>query len=574
MRRGGSFLLEETPPTDVFTTNDFTDEHKMIAKTASDFTEGEVVPRIRELEEQKEGLMEELLRKAGELGLFSAEIPEEYGGLGLDKISSLIITENIAKGGSFPIAHGAHAGLAIPPIVLFGSKDQKARYLPSLASGEKLGAYALTEPTAGSDALSAKTMATLSADGRYYLLDGSKQFITNAGYADVIITYAKIDREKFTAFIIDRDGDGISVGNEEKKMGIKGSSTRSVILEDARVPVKNLLGEIGRGHVVAFNILNIGRFRLGAGCLGAAKVALKDALGYSKERVQFGKPICYFGLIKHKLAEMSTRIYVLESVVYRTAGLVEEALEGVDFDEGGELARRIEEYAIECSINKIFGSEVLDFVVDESLQIFGGYGYSQEYPVERYYRDSRINRIFEGTNEINRLLMPAMLMKRAMKGELPLLPMAKSLSDELLAFVPALVPDDGMRVAAAKKVAILLAGLAAQEYQDRLRDEQEILGILSDICIEIYAMESALLAALKYPNKTGMKLEMGRIYMNDALERIGWRARMALARMAEGDTLRAQLAALRKLMRYEPYDTIRARRGIADMAVELGSYNV
>ena len=565
-------MIEETAPEEIFTTEDFTDEHRMIAKTASDFTEGQVVPRIPELEEQEEGLMQELLRQAGELGLLAAEIPEEYGGLGLDKISSLIITENIAKGGSFPIAHGAHTGLAIAPVVFFGSEEQKAKYLPHLASGEKIGAYALTEPAAGSDALNTKTTAALSPDGQFYVLNGSKQFITNAGYADLIITYAKVDGEQFTAFIIDRERDVVSLGNEEKKMGIRGSSTRSIILEDTKVPVANLLGEIGKGHLVAFNILNMGRFRLGAGCLGASKVALRDAISYSRDRVQFGKSICNFGLIKQKLAEMAIRIYVLESMMYRTGGLVEEVLKDADTKKGSELVKRVEEYAIECSINKIFGSEVLDFVVDESLQIFGGYGYSQEYPVERYYRDSRINRIFEGTNEINRLLIPGMLMKRAMKGDLPLVSAAKKLSDELLTLLPAVDMDERAKVAMAKKAAILLAGISGQKYQEKLRDEQEILGILSDICIEIYAMESALLRALKYPDNTATKLKITKVYMNDAVERIAHLGRILLATMEKGDVLRTQLAALRKLIRYEPYDTISARRSISDMAVEIGGY--
>ncbi len=524
LQKGGMYLLESVNPADVFTPEDFTDEHKMIASTCTDFIDKEVLPRMEDLEHQKEGLMRELLEKAGELGLLSADIEEEYGGAELGKLASIIITENISYGGSFSLGHGAHTGIGSLPIALFGNEEQKKRYLPKLASGEMIAAYALTEPGAGSDALSAKAKAVLSEDGKYYVLNGEKIFITNAGFADVFVTYAKIDGDKFTAFIVDKDTPGFSTGAEEKKMGIKGSSTRSLIFEDARIPVENVLGEIGKGHVIAFNILNIGRFKLGAGVTGSAKKALQVAVKYALQRQQFKTPIAKFGIIQTKLAQMNTKVYASESVQYRLAGLIEEALQ--DKKSGPEIGRAIEDYAIECSISKVFGSEVLDFVVDEVVQIHGGYGYTQEYPAERFYRDSRINRIFEGTNEINRLIIPATLMRKAMKGELPFMMAAQALQKEVMDLKATVPQDDGRplyaeraMLALVKKLFLMIAGQAAMKYMQKLAEEQELLQIMADIAIEIYAMESCVLRALKAwekdPASAELKLDLTKAYIYD-----------------------------------------------------------
>ncbi|MBO8170022.1 MAG: acyl-CoA dehydrogenase family protein [Thermoanaerobacteraceae bacterium] len=585
--KGGSFLIETVEPRKVFTPEDFTDEHKMIAETAANFVAGEVEPKLEELEAQKEGLMRELLEQAAELGLLAADIPEEYGGMELDKISSMLITENIVRGGSFSLGHGAHTGIGSLPIVFFGNRQQKEKYLPALANGEKFAAYALTEPGAGSDALSARTKAVLSEDGKYYILNGTKQFITNAGFADVFVTYAKVDGEKFTAFIVDADTKGVSLGAEEKKLGIKGSSTRSVIFEDAKVPVENVLYEIGKGHVVAFNILNIGRYKLAVGCIGSAKLALENAVKYAKERRQFGQPIASFGLIKDKIGTMAAKIYASESMAYRTGGLIDAMLQNIDMtaeDSGMKTAKGIAEYAVECSINKIHGSEVLDYVADEALQIYGGYGYTQEYPAERIYRDSRINRIFEGTNEINRLIIPGTLLRKAMKGELPLLAAAKKLQEELL--TPSMPVEDTsflgeqkQIVEKAKKIVLLVAGAAARKYGEKLQQQQEVLGRVADLVIETFAMESALLRALKVYEEEGREAAvtkelLAKIYISDAFGKMDLWAREALAAVEEGDALRTVLAALRKLTRHNPVNVIALKRQVADKVIEAEKYMV
>ncbi len=585
--KGGSFLIEGVEPQQVFTPEDFTDEHKMIAETAASFVAGEVEPNLDDLEAQKDGLMPELLRKAAALGLLGADIPEEFGGMELDKISSMLITENIIRGGSFSLGHGAHTGIGSLPIVFFGNRQQKEKYLPALASGEKFAAYALTEPGAGSDALSAKTKAVLADDGKYYILNGSKQFITNAGFADVFITYAKVDGDKFTAFIVDADSPGLSLGAEEKKLGIKGSSTRSVIFEDVKVPVENVLYEVGKGHVVAFNILNIGRYKLAIGCIGSAKLALEYAVKYASERKQFGVPISSFGLIKEKIGMMAAKIYAAESMAYRTGGLIDTMLHSIDMnaeDAGFKTARGIAEYAIECSINKVHGSEVLDFVADEVLQIFGGYGYTQEYPAERIYRDARINRIFEGTNEINRLLIPGTLLRKAMKGELPLLAAAQKLMGELM--TPGMPVEDTsflgeqkQMVEKAKKMVLMVAGSAAQKYGEKLQHQQEILGRVADMVIEVFAMESALLRVLKAYETDGeevaaVKKALAEIYINDAMGKMDLWAREALAAVEDGDMLRTQLAAMRKLTRYTPVNSVKLKREVADTVIRAGKYIV
>ncbi len=577
LQKGGMYLLESVNPADVFTPEDFTDEHKMIASTCTDFIDKEVLPRMEDLEHQKEGLMRELLEKAGELGLLSADIEEEYGGAELGKLASIIITENISYGGSFSLGHGAHTGIGSLPIALFGNEEQKKRYLPKLASGEMIAAYALTEPGAGSDALSAKAKAVLSEDGKYYVLNGEKIFITNAGFADVFVTYAKIDGDKFTAFIVDKDTPGFSTGAEEKKMGIKGSSTRSLIFEDARIPVENVLGEIGKGHVIAFNILNIGRFKLGAGVTGSAKKALQVAVKYALQRQQFKTPIAKFGIIQTKLAQMNTKVYASESVQYRLAGLIEEALQ--DKKSGPEIGRAIEDYAIECSISKVFGSEVLDFVVDEVVQIHGGYGYTQEYPAERFYRDSRINRIFEGTNEINRLIIPATLMRKAMKGELPFMMAAQALQKEVMDLKATVPQDDGRplyaeraMLALVKKLFLMIAGQAAMKYMQKLAEEQELLQIMADIAIEIYAMESCVLRALKAwekdPASAELKLDLTKAYIYDNWPGFEKWGKDAMCYLESGDMLATQLAIVKRMTRCVPIDMINLRRKIAAQVID------
>lgn len=581
--RGGSFLIHETSPEDVFTPEDFTEEQRMIARTAEEFMEREVVPQAERIEHQDLELMVELLRRAADVGLLAADIPERYGGLGLDKVSSMLISEKLAANSSFAVSHGGHTGIGTLPIVLFGTAEQKRKYLPKLASGEWFSAYALTEAEAGSDALAGKTRADLAPDGRHYLLNGSKMWITNAGFAHLFITFAKVGGEHFSCFIVHRDTPGLTIGQEEKKMGIKGSSTRALLFENARVPVENVLGEIGKGHKIAFNVLNLGRLRLGASCVGGCKIGLTAALQYAKQRRQFGRPICEFGLIKHKLAEMAIRTWVAESAVYRTAGLIDAALSGLDEDDQPARMQAVEEYAIECAINKVVGSEFVDYVADETVQIFGGNGYSAEYPVERYYRDARINRIFEGTNEINRLLITGMLMRRALSGHLPLLPAIQRTVQEVLA--PSMPEMEDERplgreqhlVAQAKKIALLVAGVAAQKYREQLTEEQEIVGAISDMVIEIFLMESALLRALKLSARRGVEAsaiqqDIARTYIHDAMGRIEVLARQAVSALAEGDELRLHLAALRRLSKFTPANTIAARRRIADALIQAGRY--
>lgn len=585
--KGGAFLLESISPQEVFTPEEFTEEQRLIAKAASEFVVGELEPAIEDIETSKEGLLPSLLKKAGELGFLSGDIPEEYDGQALDKVSVILLMEKLAQGGgSFMTAYAVHTGIGSLPIIFFGNKDQKKRYLPKIATGEMIAAYALTEPEAGSDALNAKTTAVLSPDGKYYLLNGQKQFISNAGFADLFVTYAKVDGTKFTSFIVERKFEGVSLDEEENKMGMKGSSTRSVIFSDAKVPVENVLGEIGKGHIVAFNTLNIGRFKLGGGCLGSSKLALQDAVTYAKQRVQFGKPIAEFGLIKHKIAEMAIRSFALESMVYRTAALVDRILKKIDYnadDAGIQMANGIEEYAIEDSINKVYSSEVLDYIVDEGVQIHGGYGYIHDYAIERGYRDSRINRIWEGTNEINRLLIVDMLTKRAMKGRLPVLAAAQKVAGELLSLRPKIETDDGKltlqqeMVEIAKKIGLLVAGAAVQKYMARLAEEQEILAMISDIVIEVFAMESALLRAMKTMEKFGdekalIQKAMVKVYVNDGFNRVEGLAKQALSAIAEGDTLRTQLSALKKLTRFTPVNTVALRRMVADHVIKVGKY--
>ncbi|WP_042461793.1 acyl-CoA dehydrogenase family protein [Neobacillus dielmonensis] len=585
--KGGSFLVEDITCDQLFTPEDFTEEHLMIAKTAEDFVEKEVQPVLEKLENHEFDITVKLLKEAGELGLLAADVPEEYEGLGLDKVTSSLITEAMAGGGGFALSHGAHVGIGSLPIVLFGNEDQKKRYLPKLASGEKLAAYALTEPGSGSDALGARTTAKLNAEGTHYILNGEKQWITNAGFADVFVVYAKIDGEQFTAFIVDRDLPGVSTGAEEKKMGIKSSSTRTLILEDVPVPVENLLGEIGKGHVIAFNILNIGRYKLAVGAVGGSKKALEMTIKYANGRQQFKTPISQFNLTKEKFGTLASEIYAAESSVYRTIGLYEENQGKLSTEETKDikkLANSIAEYAIECSLNKFFASEVLAHVVDEGVQIHGGYGFMQEYPIERAYRDARIQRIFEGTNEINRLLVPGTLVKKAIKGELPLFQKAMALQEELMMMMPEEPGDEPLAqekylVRNAKKITLLAAGLAAQKYGKKLEQEQEVLANIADITSFVYAMESVVLRTEKAIAKDGLdknkqKLLYTQIFCQEAFNNIEAIAKESLVAVEQGDTLRMMLTSLRKFTRHTPINVIAKKREAADVLIEAERYIV
>ncbi|WP_152404590.1 acyl-CoA dehydrogenase family protein [Paenibacillus cellulositrophicus] len=582
---GGSYIIEDTDFHSIVTPEDFTEEHRMISETTEDFVAGEVVPHDEAIEKLNYELTVEKMRKAGELGLLGADVPEAYGGLGLDKVSSTLISERLTKASAFALSIGAHVGIGTLPIVYFGTEEQKQKYLPALATGEKIAAYCLTEPSSGSDALGAKTTATLSEDGEYYVLNGSKQFITNAGFADLFIVYAKVDGKDFSTFIVERTMEGVSIGPEEKKMGIKGSSTCPLILEDVKVSVENLLWEVGKGHLIAFNILNIGRFKLAAGCVGASKDTIELAAKYANERAQFGRKISTFPLIGKKLADMNTKTYALESMVYRTAGLFDVGLAEVDHSSpevGYQSAKAIAEYQLECSINKVFGSETLDFVVDEGVQIHGGYGFIQEYRVERNYRDSRINRIFEGTNEINRLLIPGTLVKRAMKGQLPLMQKAVALQAELLEPIPpqtfeGTLDQEAHLIKMAKKIFLMAGAQAVQKYQLKLEDEQEILSHLSDMMISVYAMESALLRTQKIIDRSGedkarLPILMTTVFVHDEFNKIETWAKEVLAAMESGDTLRTQLSVLKKLTRKSPVNTLGLKREIAEKVIAAEKY--
>lgn len=567
-QKGGGWLLEV--PERVYTPEDFDESVKEIARTTRTFVEKEVLPLLERMEHGELELNVPLMRKAGELGLLAIEVPEEYGGLDLPKVISTVVAEELSGSGGFSVTYGAHTSIGTLPLVYFGTEEQKRKYLPKLASGEWIAAYCLTEPGSGSDALAAKARATLSEDGKYYILNGVKQFISNAGFAHLFTVFAKVDGEHFTAFLVERDTPGLSFGPEEKKMGIKASSTRQVILEDVKVPVENVLGEIGKGHKIAFNVLNVGRYKLGAGAVGGAKRALELSAQYATQRVQFGRPIGRFGLIQQKLGEMASRIYAAESAVYRTVGLIDEALEG---KKGAEAVMAgIEEYAVEASIIKVLGSEVLDYVVDEGVQIHGGYGYIQEYPIERAYRDARINRIFEGTNEINRLLIPGMLLRRALKGQLPLIQAAQKLQKELLE--PSFEEPEDVelhQIAGLKKLALMVAGLAVQKYGQGVEEEQEVLGTVADILIDAYAAESALLRARRLG---GLAPVLARIYLVQALDRAQAGALSVLPRLVEGDEARVVYSAARRLTKREPADLVALRREVAEAVLEAQGYPI
>jgi len=574
--KGGSFLLESPAPSDIFTPADLSDDQKLIGQTAEEFVIKEVLPLAKDLENKKPGLMAELVRKAAELGLMSGGTPEEYGGAGLDKIATTVLTEKISIYGGFAVTHGAHAGIGTLPIVYFGTEEQKKKYLPKLASAELIGAYCLSEPQAGSDAQNSLTRAELNKEGTHYILNGQKMWITNGGFADLYVVFAKVDGEKFTAFIVERKFPGCKPGNEEHKMGIHGSSTTPIFLENCMVPKENVLHEIGRGHIVAFNVLNAGRFTLGASGVGGSKYVLMTASKYSKERKAFGKQIGEFGLMREKLAEMAIQIFAVESMIYRTAGNLEAAMHAASGsgDKAQNTMKVLEEYAIESSISKVYGSEMLDFVVDEGVQIFGGYGFHEDYPVCRAYRDSRVNRIFEGTNEINRMLIIQMLMKRAMGGQLALIPAAMKLADEILAgpsFEEApegVLAEEARTIANCKKMFLQAVGGAMQKFREKLADEQELIAALANIVMEIYAMESTLLraqkaAASKGESASSVMIDAARVFIVDASERVDHEAKSAIAAVHEGDMLTTQMAVLKRFGKRPAVDTIVLRRRVA-----------
>ena len=579
--RGGSWLFDEVDDADVFTPEKLTEEHRLIAKTTEEFIESEVLPHLERLESKDWAFSRHLIKRAGELGLLGLAAPEQYGGLDLDKASALVVVEKVARSASFATTFGGQSNLCVLPLVLFGTAEQKAAYLPQLITGEIIGAYALSESGSGSDALAARTRAVKLADGSWSLT-GEKMWISNGGFADLFIVFAKVDGEQFTAFLVERAFPGVSTGKEEHKMGLHGSSTTPLILQDARVPAGHVLGAIGRGHKVALNTLNYGRFSLGAMCAGGAKTAIGDAARYAAGRKQFGQPVASFGAIKHKLGEMTARAYAAECLSYRTAGLIDAALDNSSSD-GAVIAKAFEEFAIESSICKVMCTETLDFVLDENVQIHGGNGFVHDYMAERYYRDARVNRIFEGTNEINRLLIPGMLVRRGLKGELPLVAAATRLQDVILSLAPgAGASADGplgseqRTVAAFKQVAVMVIGTALQTYGDQLEDQQEVLSCAADILIETYASESALSRARQSraakAAAAGLHESATRVYVHDAAARVEASAKTALAAMAEGDQLRTLLAALRRVLKPAPVNTVALRRELADAVTARGGY--
>ena len=585
--RGGAFLISPVRAEDVFTPADLTDDQRLIGQTAEEFVANEVIPNIPDLELHKPGLMPQLLKKAGEIGLLGGGIPEAYGGSGLDKVSATVLSEKIAAYASFAVSQGGHSGIGTVPIVFFGTEAQKQKYLPKIASGEWLSCYCLSEPQAGSDSLAARTRAVLSPDGKNWILNGQKMWITNGGFADVFVVFAKVDGEKFSCFLVERGYPGFSVGAEEKKMGIKGSSTVPIFFENCVVPKENLIHEVGRGHIVAFNTLNAGRFSLGAYCLGGAKKVLEVSSKYAKERTAFGKPLASFGLIRAKLGEMAIRIYAMDSVLFRTAGMVESAVSAASAgssaaDQSKQAMQVLEEYAIESSISKVMGSETADYCVDEAVQIFGGYGFHEDYPVARAYRDSRVNRIFEGTNEINRMLIVQMLLKRAFAGTLPLIPAAMKLADEVVAGPSGNETPEGSlqaderAVTQAKKIFLLAAGGAVQRFRDQLGEQQEIMAALANCTIEIYAMESswrrAQKAAARGNSAAALMADATRAFIYDASDRLEKEARTVLTATLEGDALQTQLAMLRRFAKKEALDTIAIRRRIADAVLAQDRY--
>jgi alkylation response protein AidB-like acyl-CoA dehydrogenase len=582
--RGGEWLIRPSEADSVFTPERLTEEHRLIARTAQDFVGNEVLPKLDQLETKDWALSRELVKLGATLGLLGVDVPETYGGLGLDKVTSLVVSEQLARAASFGATFGAHANLTIVPLVLFGTEAQKQKYLPKLLSGQIVGAYGLSESGSGSDALGARTKATRQPDGSF-LLNGEKMWITNGGFADLFVIFCKVDGDQFTALLVEREW-GVKSGKEEHKMGLHGSSTTALIFQDVKVPAENVLSEVGKGHKVAFNVLNFARFKLGAMCGGGAIGAIAESAKYAASRRQFGQPIASFGAIKHKIGEMVVRTYAIESLLYRIAGLVDARIAATPHEEsdGSAALAAFEEYAVECSIAKVAGSEALDYVLDENVQIHGGNGYVHDYPAERHVRDARVNRIFEGTNEINRLLIPGMLIRRAVKGDLPLIPAARALQDELLGppSMPSAGDADGLladelrAVGSFKKTALMVFGLAMQTYGTKLTDEQEVLMHLADIAIDVYSAESAVLRAQAASgakaSRAPLHVDAARVFVNDAAMRIDASARQALAATVDGDVLRTMLAGLRRLLKVTPINTVTARRRLAEASVERGGY--
>lgn len=586
MLKGGEFLIKGQSQDTIFTPEQFDEEQKMIADMCREFMEAQIDPNLDRIDKMEEGLMASLLKEAGQLGILGTGLPEEYGGFNKDEITLMLQTEILGAGHSFAVAYAAHTGIGTLPIFYYGNDAQKEKYLPKLASGEWLGAYCLTEPDSGSDARAAKTQAVLTDDGKHYVLNGQKMWITNAGFADVFTVFAQVDGDKFTGFIVERGYEGLSFGNEEHKMGIKGSSTRQVFLSDVKVPVENVLGEIGKGHYIAFNILNLGRLKLAAATLGGSKRAVNASVAYANDRKQFKVPISSFGAIKHKLAEQAIKVYALETALYRSTDLVDRKKKEL-LTQGKSAAEALlgaaEEYSIECAILKVFGSEVLDYVVDEGVQIYGGYGFSEEFPLARAYRDSRINRIFEGTNEINRLLTVDMFVRKALKGQLDLLGPAKAVQDELMG-----IPDFGEEeqshlsqekkaVENMRKAILMTAGAAFQSLGTKMAEEQEIVMSIADMAIELYISESLLLRVSKLATEKGeetMKLQtaMCQAYINDALDRVNVSGKRAINGFAEGDMQRMMLLGLKRFTKTAPLNTVSLRRAIANNLIEQGTY--
>jgi alkylation response protein AidB-like acyl-CoA dehydrogenase len=572
---GGSFLIEDRAPEEIFTPEDLTAEHRAIGRAAAEFFKNEVEPNLEAIQHGDHDLAVRILRKSAELGLVAITTPERYGGMELDLTSAFVVAEQIAKDASYSGWHGAHAGIGTLPLLLFGNEAQKAQYLPKLSSAELVGAYCLSEPHAGSDALAAKTRADLSPDGKHYILNGQKMWITNGGKADLFTIFAKIGGEQFSAFLVERAFPGVSSGAEEKKMGIKGSSTTAVFLDNVQVPVENLLGEPGRGHIIAFNVLNLGRLKLGPSAVGGCKNILQVCLKYAKERKAFGTTISQFGMIQHKLAEMAIRIFAAESISYRVDGAIQARLEDFSWerpDAAHTFMKAVEEFAAECAIVKVYATEVLDYVVDEGVQIHGGYGFHQDYVVERAYRDSRVNRIFEGTNEINRLLITGMLIKRAQRGQLGLVKAAQAVMAEIVGGGAGAAPENEEQrlVSNAKKIALLLLGLAYQKFLADLEKQQEVLAGIADVIMEVFAMESVLLRARKKSSEASS--DLAAVFLRDAMARIEVSARNVLAACAEGDGLRTNMAVLRKFAKYDPLDAIAFRRRIAGRLLDAGRY--
>jgi alkylation response protein AidB-like acyl-CoA dehydrogenase len=580
---GGSFLIEDLTPEDIFTLEDLSPEQKQIADVASKFADEKIFPQVHEIEAKNWDVSRKLMRDLGDLGLLGIDVPEQYGGLDMDKITSTLVSQNLSASGSFSVTFSAHVTIGTLPLVWYGTPEQKEKYLPRLASGEWIAAYALSESSAGSDAMNLRTRATLSPDGKHYVLNGEKMWISNAGIANLFTIFAKIDGEKFSAFLVEAGTPGLTVGAEEHKLGIRGSSTCALVLADCKVPVENLLGQAGKGHHIAFNILNVGRYKLASSAVGGAKVSLRDGIRYARERVAFGKPITSFGLVQEKIAEGAAGIYVTESVLYRVVGAIDAALAELDKSSAtfsADVQKRIEEFAVECSILKFFGSEMVERVVDNTLQMHGGYGYVEEYPAERAYRDSRINRIFEGTNEINRLITTGWMIKRALQGTLPLLPAIKKVMDEVMAGPAAKVSYDGplaeerALLASAKKISLFCSGAASQKFGNDLGEQQEVMGALADILSEVLALESSILRTEKMNKPGSMAVKLTKYYAAHSFRVIEGSAERVLAAVAEGDMLRTQMTIFRRLSKHEPVNTIALGREISTVMVEAGRYRL